>query len=134
MSQTVDLGRLTSAEKMSVDDMEFDFGFNSISTFSAGDLTDKEVADKAVADAREVPSVWFVNFPSKDAATEGSSELKKFMQDVLDYRSWASLIWWRTVYAHPKIPQDNSKPSIAARSAFAAKCAMKHMKDTPWYV
>ena len=134
MSQTVNLGRLTSAETISVDDIEFDFSFNSKSTYSAGDLSDKNVADKALADAKEVPSVWFVNFPSMEAATEGSSELKKFMQDILDYRSWASLVWWRTVYEHPQMPKDDSTPSKAKRSAFAAKCAMQHMKQTPWYV
>ena len=134
MPDTVNLGRLASADNMSVDDVDFDFSFDSMSTFSATSLTDKEVADKALADAKEVPSVWFVNFPSKEAATEGSSELKIYMQDILDYRSWASLIWWRNVYASTKVPQDSSVPSIAKRSAFMAKLAMKHMQETPWYV
>jgi hypothetical protein len=93
----------------------------------------KEVAAKAVQDSKETPSVWFVNFPNKEAA-EQQKKLAEYMQNVEDYRCWASLTWWRTVFSQPKIPQDGSQAAIATRSAYCARVAAKHMQMTPWYV
>ncbi|KAI0836851.1 hypothetical protein F5Y06DRAFT_298085 [Hypoxylon sp. FL0890] len=95
------------------------------------ELPNKEVAEKAVKDAKEVPSVWFVNFPDK-TSTEHKGVLQKYMQSIEDYRCWASLVWWRTVYGSDKIPQDGKKESIATRSAYCARVAVHHMKTTPW--
>ncbi|KAF3761664.1 hypothetical protein M406DRAFT_358068 [Cryphonectria parasitica EP155] len=95
-------------------------------------IDDKTVADKAVEDSKTTPSLWFVNFPTKDAATAGSKQLAAYMQNVIDYRCWASGRWWRTVYANNKVPQDGSKASTDARSAYCAKVAITDMKTTPW--
>jgi hypothetical protein len=95
--------------------------------------SDKEVAEKAVKDSKDVPSIWFVNFPEKSAA-ERTKLLAKYMQNIEDYRCWSSLIWWRTVFGNTKIPQDDSNESKATRTAFLAKVAVHHMKLTPWYV
>ncbi|KAE8356260.1 hypothetical protein BDV28DRAFT_127289 [Aspergillus coremiiformis] len=104
---------------------------NAAASSSSSDISDKDVADKAVSDAKEIPSIWFVNFPTQQAAAQQAA-LKEYTQEIQDYRCWASLIWWRTVYANPQIPQDGSKESIAARSAYAAKVGVHHMKQTPW--
>ena len=96
-------------------------------------LSDKDVAAKAVQDTKETPSVWFVNFPDKSAAAQ-TALLAGYMQNVQDYRCWASLVWWRTVFGNAKIPQDGSKEAIAARSAYCARVAVHHMKMTPWYI
>lgn len=93
---------------------------------------DKDVAKKAVEDTKETPSIWFVNFPNQAAAGQ-QKLLGEYMQEIQDYRSWASLIWWRTVYANSKVPQDSSKESASKRSAYCAKVAAHHMKTTPWY-
>ncbi|KAI1412727.1 hypothetical protein F5Y13DRAFT_189928 [Hypoxylon sp. FL1857] len=106
--------------------------YNGIMTLAdKAPLSDKEVAKKAVEDTKEVPSVWFVNFPDK-AAAEHTQVLRKYMQSVEDYRCWASLTWWRTVYGNSQIPQDGAQKSIAARSSYCAKVATHHMKSTPW--
>lgn len=100
---------------------------------ASGTDTDQQVAEKAVNDSMQTPSVWFVNFPSKAAA--GQQELLgKYMQNVQNYRSWASLVWWKTVFAADpkKIPQDGSSGSAATRSAYCARVAVKHMQTTPW--
>lgn len=130
MASTIDLGKLTGA---SLDLEEIGLpSYESINAASAdAPLPDKDVATKAVQDAKEVPSIWFVNFPTKQAAAE-KKVLADFMQSVQDYRCWASLIWWRTVYSNPNIPQDGKKESVAKRSAYAAKVGVKHMKTTPW--
>lgn len=94
-------------------------------------ITDQDVAKKAVDDSADTPSVWFVNFPQKEAA-EQKSLLAGYLQNVQDYRCWASLVWWRTVYSQKAVPQDNSPESKAARSAYCAKVATKHMRMTPW--
>lgn len=124
MAQVFDLGSLVRPE------VDLDFAVSESSDGTAP-LSDKDVASKAVEDAKEVPSIWFVNFPTKAAAAQ-EKMLGDYMQNVQDYRSWASLIWWRTVYGNAKVPQDSSKASIAARSAFAAKVGVKHMRTTPW--
>lgn len=104
-----------------------------IAAADAGTLDDKTIVDKALQDNKEMPSVWFVNFPDKPAAAQ-QEKLRKYMQSIQDYRCWASLIWWRTVYSQPNIAQDGSPEAIAARSAYCAKVAVTHMKKTPWYV
>jgi len=106
--------------------------FNAIrAAADSAPQSDKEVADKAVKDSKDVPSIWFVNFPAKSTA-DNTELLAKYMQNIEDYRSWASLIWWRTVFGNTKIPQDDSKESKATRSAYLAKVAVHHMKLTPW--
>ncbi|KAH7011146.1 hypothetical protein EDB80DRAFT_891026 [Ilyonectria destructans] len=94
-------------------------------------LNDKEVAEKAVQEAKEIPSVWFVDLPN-ETSPPPKELLAKYMQSVQDYRSWASLLWWGTVFSHNKVPQDGSHEAIAARSAFCAKVATRHMQMTPW--
>ncbi|KZM24086.1 uncharacterized protein EKO05_0010257 [Ascochyta rabiei] len=131
MAGTAELGLLIHAKAPKVD---IPIGHFDAVIAAAEDsaLDEKTVADKSVKDAQEAPSLWFVNFPSKEAATSGSKELGPYMQDVLDYRCWASNVWWKTVYSNSKVPQDGSKESTAKRSAFAAKVGMKHMTQTPW--
>jgi len=132
MSANTPLGLLvTSQTKEQSDIGNYDFDA-IIAAANPSTIDDKKVADQAVKDAKETPSLWFVNFPSKDAATTGSKELAAFMQDVLDYRCWASGVWWKTVYSSTKVPQDGSKESTARRSAFVAKVGMKHMRSTGW--
>ncbi|KAK0642536.1 hypothetical protein DIS24_g8939 [Lasiodiplodia hormozganensis] len=94
-------------------------------------LDDKTTADKAVQDNTKMPSVWFVNFPNKLPA-EQQEKLRIYQQSILDYRCWASLIWWRNVYSRPDIGQDDEPEEIAARTAYCAKVAVAHMKKTPW--
>ncbi|OTA65972.1 hypothetical protein K449DRAFT_458016 [Hypoxylon sp. EC38] len=94
-------------------------------------LDDKDVADKAAHDSKEIPSVWFVNFPDKSAAAQ-KELLAKYMQSIQDYRCWASLVWWRTVFGNSQIPQDGKRESVATRSAYCARVAVHHMKTTPW--
>ncbi|KPM37965.1 hypothetical protein AK830_g8589 [Neonectria ditissima] len=96
-------------------------------------LTDQQVVDKAIQDAKLIPSVWFVNFVDPAAAAQQQT-LAKHMQSVDEYRNWASLIWWRAVFSQRKIPQDGSEQAIEKRSAYCAKVAAFHMKQTPWYV
>ncbi|KAF2840444.1 hypothetical protein M501DRAFT_1015498 [Patellaria atrata CBS 101060] len=100
-------------------------------TDSGNEPSAQSVADKAVQDAKQAPSVWFVNFPDKSSADQKHA-LGDYMQDVQDYRCWASLVWWKTVYGNTSVPQDGSKESTAKRSAYCAKVAMKHMRMTPW--
>ena len=58
----------------------------------AAGLDDKTVADQAVADSKNAPSIWFANFPNKEAAG-AKKTLASYMQHVENYRCWASLIW-----------------------------------------
>lgn len=52
----------------------------------ANDLssTADTVAEKAVKDSKETPSVWFVNFPDQSAA-EQQTLLAEYMQNVTVY-------------------------------------------------
>lgn len=129
MPEVRQLGRLvTHAPGLGVQPSS---NFNAISNPSISDLSDSDVAAKAVADAKEIPSIWFVNFPSPTAV--GQPKLQAYMQSVQDYRCWASLLWWKTVYGQSAIPQDGSQASISARSAYCARVGVHHMKTTPWY-
>lgn len=91
----------------------------------------KKIAEKAVQEAKEIPSVWFVDLPNETSASP-KELLAKYMQSVQDYRSWASFLWWRTVFGQNKVPQDGSHEAIATRSAFCAMVATRHMQMTPW--
>ncbi|KXJ94996.1 hypothetical protein Micbo1qcDRAFT_156787 [Microdochium bolleyi] len=91
----------------------------------------KTTTDKAVADAKEFPCLWFVNFATPEASGQPDA-LAKYIQDVQDYRCWASLVWWKTAYAQQKLPQDGSRSAIAMRNSYCAKVATKHMQQTPW--
>jgi len=85
-----------------------------------------EIGKQAAAAQKDDPAIWFVNFPSKDASTEGSKELKAYQDDVLTYRCWASGVWWTNVL------KVMSKQSLSKQSSYAAKVAITHMKMTPW--
>jgi hypothetical protein len=125
----VDLGKLTELDS----GLEVKFPATSDAYLypadGAEELPDEETAAKAVADSGSVPSIWFVNFPKSGIP---SDLLEEYMQNVLDYRCWASLIWWKSVYGNSQIPQDGSRESEIARSAYCAKVGTKHMKLTPW--
>ncbi|KAF2135615.1 uncharacterized protein K452DRAFT_303423 [Aplosporella prunicola CBS 121167] len=94
-------------------------------------LSDKEIAEKAKEEWDSFPSIWFCNFPDQPS-TSMQQRLAEYMQDIKDYRSWASLIWWRTVFSHPDMPQDSSMQSRIRRSAYCARVGVHHMKTTPW--
>lgn len=130
---STDLGKLTCLHSESGPEVDLAPTHEAVLAAAAEgpSIADKDVAEKAVDDSKDAPSIWFVNFPEKKAA-EQKSLLADYMQNVQDYRCWASLIWWRTVYGQPKVPQDGSAASKAARSAYCAKVAAKHMRQTPW--
>ena len=90
-----------------------------------------ELARKPMADMQMTPSVWFVNFPQQSTVDQ-QEKLQAYMQKVEDFNCLASVVWWRSVYNHPKIPQDSSPESTAVRSAYFAKLAMKYLQETPW--
>ncbi|CZT03143.1 uncharacterized protein RCO7_11521 [Rhynchosporium graminicola] len=141
MSTTLELGKLVSVhpglgaqEPLTFNDFASVDADTSLSTNDVEPLPamdNKTIADKAVADTAEAPSIWFVNFPSAQAA-EQKELLATYMQNVLSYRCWSSLVWYTTVYESKKITNADTPEGKAARTAFAAKVAAKHMKLTPW--
>ena len=132
MAEATELGKLTSCSTDA--DVLPPSTFNDIQALanSDADIDDKSIAERAVKDTKEVPSIWFVNFPSK-SATSQPKHLAAYMQDIQDYRCWASLVWWRKVFSTGALPQDGSETSIRIRNAYCAKMGIYHMKTTPWY-
>jgi hypothetical protein len=97
--------------------------------------SDKDIVDRAVADAKQIPGLWFVDFENPAINNPAGQEmLKGYMKNVQDYRSWASLVWNKTVQLEPTMPKDSDFMSSAKRSAYLAKVARAHMRATPWYV
>ncbi|KAJ5094399.1 hypothetical protein N7456_010260 [Penicillium angulare] len=88
---------------------------------------------KAISDTENEPSIWWVDFPDKQSV-EKQDLLAITMNKVNEYRNWASLQWWQTVFGNDqRVPQDSSAPSATIRSSFCAEVASVHMKQTPWY-
>ncbi len=131
MSKVVDLGTLINLANVGVQPPKTYEGINNAAQRAT--MSDDEVARRAVEDSKIVPSVWFVNFPTV-LAQQQQHLLRQYEQSIMDYRSWASLVWWRTVFSAPEVPQDASQESITIRSAYCARVATQHMKTTPWYV
>lgn len=136
MSAPIDLGTLINAPQND-NGIQPPDSYHEILEVAATDgddpKSDKEIVDKAVADSKESPSIWFVNFPDKTTVGQ-QALLADYMQNVQDYQNWASLVWWRTVYNSAKIPKDDKPETKAIRRSFLAKVATKHMRLTPWYV
>ncbi|OJJ45172.1 hypothetical protein ASPZODRAFT_18077 [Penicilliopsis zonata CBS 506.65] len=90
-----------------------------------------QTLEKAQRDSEIASSVTYSNFPV-DIPAEVREQLRTYQREILDYRSWASLIWWNTVLTHPSIPQDTSKESTIYRVSKVAEAGQKHMAATPW--
>lgn len=105
---------------------------NQLAQATAGG--DAQVIQRAITGQRNARSLWFLNFPTQTLLSQNAAKYEQYMQNILDYRSWASLIWNRTVYTSTQIPQDSSKASQAIQNAYLARVAVHHMKTTPWYV
>ncbi|KAK7419928.1 hypothetical protein QQZ08_010631 [Neonectria magnoliae] len=126
----IDLGKL--CDNSTGVDVHPPASVNALMAFADSDqLSDQQVVQKAMQDAKTFPSVWFVNFVDPLAAAQ-PQPLAKHMQNVNEYRNWASFVWWRTVFNQRKLPQDDSEQSVEKRSAYCAKVASYHMKQTPW--
>ena len=92
--------------------------FDAINALATKDIrkTDNEIVEKGRQDATEAPSIWFVNFLPKLGSAQ-TKLLKEYMEEVLDYRSWTSRIWLRTVSNTDQVPQDGSPGSARKRTA-----------------
>jgi hypothetical protein len=88
-----------------------------------------EIAAQATNVSKDFPSVWFVNFPTSLSGDQ-KRELQQYQQEVLDYRSWSSLNWWREVFR--RFPPSDSKESKIQQSRELAKIAYLNMKETSW--
>lgn len=89
------------------------------------------VLAKAEKDREAGAAAQYINFPV-DIPEEVREQLVHYQQQVLNYRSWASLRWWTTTYASPTVPQDDSKESRAKRVGYAARVAEYDIRNTPW--
>ncbi|KAM3516731.1 hypothetical protein NHJ13051_009638 [Beauveria bassiana] len=125
------LGNLTALNEEGSSQTPVPSEFQAFAAANNGEISDKEIASRAVADSQIVPSIWFVNFPEPEA-WKNKDVLSKYMENIEDYRCWASLVWWRTVYTNKAVPQGSSLDDVAFRNAYCARVATKHMQTTPW--
>lgn len=99
---------------------------------TAGDTETKAAAERALADTKQTPSIWFVDVTGQEANAVGSTQIARYQQETQAYRCWASWRWWKGVYDGAGVPQDDSRKSTDERSAYAASLAVHNMRMTPW--
>ncbi|TRX90981.1 hypothetical protein FHL15_008186 [Xylaria flabelliformis] len=91
----------------------------------------KKLNEKALDDNADAPSVTFINFP-ENIPEEIKQKLREYQDSILQYRSWASLIWENSVDKNPDLPKDSSALSKMARTTYLASVGDYHMRHTPW--
>ncbi|EYE99337.1 uncharacterized protein EURHEDRAFT_541240 [Aspergillus ruber CBS 135680] len=61
-------------------------------------------------------------------------KLADAQQQLLDYRSWATLNWWDAVFTRTSLPQGTDKESTLARVSRVAEMGEQQILTGPWFV
>lgn len=91
MADPSDVGRLDSTDPGLEDQILATFQGTMTFPGNPG-RSDREVMDAAVEEQKITPSVWFANFPPS-LNPQQEAVLRQYMDSILTYRSWASIIW-----------------------------------------
>lgn len=67
--------------------------------------------DKALRDSDEASSVSYASF-AVGFPKDSHQKLADSQQQILDYRSWATLTWWNVVSNHASIPQGTDRDRL----------------------
>lgn len=91
------------------------------------------ILDKALRDSGEASPVSYANFAVRIPEHE-HQKLADAQQQLLDYRSWATLNWWDAVFTRTSLPQGTDKESTLARVSRVAEMGEKQILTGPWFV
>ena len=86
---------------------------------------------QALRTTQQFPSIWFVNFPpSLDDGKK--AHLTSLMDDMLEYRSWASVQWWTEVFRRVPGGITQDPTTMKAQSRELAIAAYSMLRGTTW--
>ncbi|CZT03139.1 uncharacterized protein RCO7_11677 [Rhynchosporium graminicola] len=131
----LDLGgitRLPNLKPGQLEDNAVVAGSISTSELSLQDIPNiSDMGVQALTITQQFPSIWFVNFPP-ELDDRKKAHLAGLMDDMLHYRSWASLQWWTEVFKNVPSGVTQDPNTMKAQSRELARAAYSMLKSTSW--